>query len=153
MSRFAIVTLLLAAVAGTAASQVAAADSELPCNKVPGPLVASTLGGRLLDTRNPGWLDKGESRCNYRLVFPPDTTSQTFVLWTYPDSEYDGLREVATGFKDVAGVGDAAHTYVDPDTKRHWLTAVKRGRITISATGPAFSRVKQLALLALSRYN
>lgn len=130
-------------------------DSLLPCNKVPAAIVGATLGGRVTNAISSGWVDQGEARCRYYLRAPgADTTSRIYILYIQPAEDYDGLKEVAEGAQDVPGVGDDAHTYVDADNHRHWITAVLRGRISVTVTAPPgdFASGKKLAILALGRY-
>lgn len=154
----AILALCAVTRAQPAAAQAVAADSQLPCTKVPGIVVAATLGGRVTNTIDSGWLDPGEARCRYYLRSAgSDTTSRIYVLYIQPASDYAGLKENApAATRDVAGVGDAAYMFIDPDTKRFWLTAVRRGggglSVTVSGPPPDFESVRKLAALALSRY-
>ncbi|HEV8400622.1 MAG TPA: hypothetical protein VGQ18_12405 [Gemmatimonadales bacterium] len=136
--------------------QAAQPDSLLPCNKVPAAVVATALGGRVTNTISSGWVDEGEARCRYYLRAPgggPDTTSRIYILYIQPAEDYDGLKEAATApTTDVPGVGDGAYFYVDPETKRVWMNAVARGRITVTVSGPDLPSARKLAALALTRY-
>lgn len=129
-------------------------DSLLPCNRVPAAAVGATLGGQVYHTINSGWLDPGEARCRYYLrLTGADTVSRIYILYIQPDSDYDGLKEAAEEpIHDVPGVGDAAHTYVDSDNHRTWITAVVRGRISVTVSGPDLPTVRKLTVLALARY-
>ena len=129
-------------------------DSLLPCNRVPGAVVGQALGGEVYRTVNSGWTDPGQARCRYYLRVPgADTTSRIYILWIQPESDYDGLKDAApTEIHVVPGVGDDAHTYVDADTHRIWLTAVVRGRISVTVTSPDLVAARKLAVLALGRY-
>ena len=129
-------------------------DSLLPCNKVSAAVVASALGGRVTNTISSGWVDRGEARCRYYVRVPgADTTSRIYILYIQPAEDYEGLKENASAPPtDVAGVGDAAYFYVDPETKRVWMYAVARGRLTVTVTGPDLPSARKLAALALTRY-
>lgn len=133
---------------------VTPADSQLPCNKVPAAVVAATLGGRVTNTINSGWVGVGEARCRYYLRSAgTDTTSRIYILYIQPAADYDGLKESATApTRDVPDLGEAAYGYVDPDTKRFWLTAVVRSRISVTVSGPDLASARTLAALALARY-
>jgi hypothetical protein len=130
------------------------ADSQLPCNRVPATVVGEALGGRVYNTITSGWLDPGEARCRYYLRrLGADTTSRIYILYIQPESDYDGLKEAASEpIHDVPGVGDAAYTYVDGDNHRTWITAVVRGRISVTVSGPDLPSVRKLTVLALARY-
>ena len=129
-------------------------DSLLPCNKVPAAVVATGLGGRVTSTISSGWVDEGEARCRYYLRAPgADTTSRIYILYIQPAEDYEGLKEAATAATtDVPGIGDAAHFFIDPETKRVWMYAVARGRLTVTVTGPDLPSARKLAVLALTRY-
>lgn len=133
---------------------VAPPDSQLPCNKVPAAVVAEALGGRVTNTINSGWVAAGEARCRYYLRSTgTDTTSRIYILYIQPPADYDGLKESATAPpRDVPGVGDAAYFYIDPETKRFWVTAAVRSRISVTVSGPDFASARKLAALALARY-
>lgn len=131
-----------------------AVDSQLPCYKVPAAVVGVTLGGRVTNTVNSGWVDKGEARCRYYLRVPgADTASRVYILYIQPAADYEGLKESAPEpTRDVPDLGEAAYVYVDPETKRFWVTAVERTLISVTVSGPDLPSARKLAALALTRY-
>lgn len=121
------------------------------CERVPGEEVATAVKGKLIDVRPVNIAGFEAARCVYGIDL--GDARQTFVLWFNPASDYDGLRKAASGLvKPLAEIGDAAHLTTDADTKRVIITAIKRGKVTIQATGAREEWVRDLATLALSKF-
>jgi hypothetical protein len=152
-------TALLATGAALLFSAVASAQPKPPssfetvnvCERVPGADVAKALGGRLVETRPVNVKGAVFARCVYSVEI--DKANRALVLWLNPPDDYEGLREAAESrVKRVAGVGDAAHVTQDPDTKRIWFRAVKRGAVTVQVSAEREDWARVLATLALAKF-
>lgn len=158
--RFLAVALLVAACRGgkegaaTPAGEPAAARptaSSDVCAVLPGALVATTLGGRLAEARPSA--SGSIRRCTYFLTASGDTTRRAFVVYFLPAGEYDDLKSAQGDLvQPERGLGDAAYRYRDPDTRRFWITTLKRPRVTLQVTGDSLAEVRSLTALALSRF-
>ena len=70
-----------------------------------------------------------------------------------PADDFDGLRKAAEPpVTPLSGIGDQAYWTLDKETKRHWLTAVKRGTVTIQVSGEKLDSLQSIARLALSKF-
>jgi hypothetical protein len=134
-----------------APAQSAAASSGDACLTVPGELVATTLGARLSEARP---FDGGTfRRCTYYLVAAEGSVRRAFVIYANPAGDYDDLKAAHGGPVEAEqGIGDAAYRYRDADTRRYWITALKRPRVTLQITGDSLADVRKLTILALSRF-
>jgi hypothetical protein len=155
--RYLLLTLLLAGCRGrpdaapaqSGAPVATSASSADACAPLPGDLVATTLGGQLAEARP---FDGGTfRRCTYSLTAGP--ARRVFVVYFNPVEDYEGLKDAHDGPVDAEpGLGDEAYRFRDPDTRRFWITTVKRPRITLQVTGDSLADVRKLAALALSRF-
>lgn len=126
-------------------------ESVNACERVPGEAVAKGLAGRLLETRPINIKDFAPARCIYTVEI--GGTRRALVLWLNPANDFEGLRKAADSpVKPVAGVGDAAYSTFDKDSKRYWLRAVKRGKVTVQVSGEQADWVQAVAGLALSKF-
>lgn len=133
------------------AAGVAAAGPEAPdvCALVPGAEIAARVGATLVAERAVK-SEPTRSRCVYRVR--KDGAERAFVVWWMPAGEFEGLRAATDDAKAAHGIGDAAYTKFDGDTRRHGLVAVRRGRALVEVTGDDPAEVRAVALLALDRY-
>lgn len=126
-------------------------ESVNVCERVTGDALAKAVGGRALDARPINLKNVEWARCVYGTEI--DGARRAFVLWFNPASDFEGLRQAAgRSAKPVTGVGDEAYVTFDDETKRHSLTAMKRGVATIQITGEQQDWVRRIAVLALSTF-
>jgi hypothetical protein len=126
-------------------------ESVNVCERITGDALAKAVGGRLLDTRPVNIKNFAPARCIYGVEI--GGTRRTFVLWLNPAADYVGLRDAAEGpVKPVQGIGDAAHLTFDGDTKRHTLTALKKGMVTIQVSGDQVDWVETIAKVTISKF-
>lgn len=137
------------ALALPAAARAAEALAPDVCALVAGADVAARVGATLVTARGVK-AEPTRSRCVYRVR--KGGGERAFVVWWMPAEEFDGLRAATDDAKPVAGVGDAAYTRYDPDTRRHGVVAARRGRALVEVTGEDPADVRAIALLALGRY-
>lgn len=133
------------------AAGVAAAGPEAPdvCALVPGADVAARIGATLVAERTVK-SEPTRSRCVYRVR--KNGAERAFVVWWMPAGEFEGLRAATDDAKSSDGIGDAAYTKFDRDTRRHGIVAVRRNRALVEVTGEEPTEVREIALLALGRY-
>lgn len=140
---------LLCALALAAPALAAGPEAPDVCALVPGADVAARVGATLVAARSVK-AEPTRSRCVYRVR--KDGAERAFVVWWMPADEFDGLRAVTDDAKSARGVGDAAYTKYDRDTRRHGIVAVRRNRALVEVTGEDPAEIREIALLALGRY-
>jgi hypothetical protein len=136
---------------GLAALPAAAADMAAPdvCALVPAAALAARIGATPVGERSV-MPDSKSSRCVYRVR--KGGADRAFVVWWMPASDFEALREATDDARPVRGVGDAAYSKYDRDTRRHGLVAVRRGVALVEVTGEDPAEVRALAEFALGRY-
>jgi hypothetical protein len=150
--------LLVAFATGGAAGQggkppapPASFESVNVCERLPSEAVAGAVGGRALDAKPVNIKGFAPARCVYGIEI--DKKRQAFVVWMNPADDFDGLRKAAEPpVTPLSGIGDQAYWTLDKETKRHWLTAVARGKVTIQVSGEKLDSLQSIARLALSKF-
>jgi hypothetical protein len=121
------------------------------CESVTGEALAKIVGGRPIDARPVNIKGFAHARCVYGVEI--GGTRRAFVLWFNPANDFEGLRKAADPpVKPMTGIGDDAYLTFDKDSKRYWLTAVKRGKTTIQVSGEQVDWIQAVAKLALSKF-
>jgi hypothetical protein len=136
---------------GTAAKPPDSFESVNVCEQIKIDEAAKALGGKPIEARPVNVKDFDAARCVYGIEL--EGARRAFVIWLSPPKDYEGLREASEPpITPVSGVGDAAYQSIDKDTKRYWLRAVKRGKVTIQISGDRPEWLKTLATLTLSKF-
>jgi hypothetical protein len=117
------------------------------CQLVPGPAVATALGGTFASSlRRTG---PGTSGCAYTMNLP-DGRQDVVLIWLAPPEQYDMLKTLEDGpVETLAGLGDDAYGRQETSevAKVH---AVRRGEASIDATASRVSDARKLAEVALA---
>ena len=124
------------------------------CGAIPGAEVARLVGGGLADSKPFNATDGTVARCVYGVVPAGADVKQraAWVVEMFPPATFDELRpHVEQPVKDVAGLGDGAFEYKDPDSGRWRLYAHRRGDVTLSVTGTDEPTVRRIVSFVLSR--
>lgn len=140
---------LACALVFAAAARAAGPEAPDVCALVPGAEVAARIGATLVSERlvKP---DRASSRCVYRVR--RNGAERAFVVWWMPAGDFEALRAATDDANAARGIGDAAYTKYDRDTRRHGIVAVRRDRALVEVTGEDPAEVREIALLALGRY-
>jgi hypothetical protein len=138
------------AVAAAAAEPVDLRKADV-CATVSATEVAHIAGGSPSDTRRFNAPDGKLARCLY-LVSPPGGKERIgWVVELLPAADFDAMRPyIEQPVRELAGVGDGAYVYKDPDSGRFRLYAHRRGGPSVSVTGPDDAVVRRIAVFALS---
>jgi hypothetical protein len=150
-SAAAIVAAILASTPALRAQASTSFEKVNICTRVPGEAVAAAVSGKLLETRPVNIKDFAAARCIYGIEI--GGARRMFAIWISAASEYEGLRNAADGpVTPIAGVGDKAHQTFDNDSKRYWLRAVQRDKVTVEVSGDRPEWLQPIARLALSKF-
>lgn len=125
------------------------------CKAVPGDSVASALGGKLAEARSVKGGDSLAAKCVYTIVpsGPGNSAHKIYILWLMPAQDFDSMKKLQEGpVKKVDKLGDDAFITFHPETKRHDLMTVKRGKIAIEVTGEDVDSIRKIAQQALSHF-
>jgi hypothetical protein len=123
------------------------------CALVPGPGLAGALGGTLSKATPFNDPEGSFARCTY-IVTPngaPAGVTKGYGLWVYPHGDFEALRQYTSApVTSVAGIGDAAESFVDPDDGRYKLRVLLRNDVAIEATGDAAAPARKVAEFAVA---
>lgn len=117
------------------------------CQIIPGEIVAEAVHGRLQESR------AAEGRCIYMVGLPEGKGTAAFVIYHHDAGEYQGLRDAQEGeLTKIDGLGDEAVLAFEPEGKRYWLLAVKRGMVALQVSGDDKEQVRQVGAVALEQF-
>ena len=147
--------LILAAAALTAASHQPHGDRATPqarrdyaalnvCEIVPGEAIARALGGTFAEARPFG--DKSFSRCTYFVVPSGGGQRKGYVVYIQPAEDFESLkRYIEDPITPIDGLGDGAYMFHDTGDGRFKIHVLKRGDVTIEASGDSEASARQVA--------
>jgi len=151
--------VLLAAAAGfSCAASLPALDlAHLEvCSRVPGGEVARSVGGTLDEARPFNDPEGALARCTYFVKLPAAGGGQPAVFSVEVSAEEDFVEVrpfVEAPIHEVAGLGDGAWGYRDPDSmNRLRLYVLRKGVATIDVSGEDEQQVRTVAALAISKF-
>lgn len=117
------------------------------CQIIPGEIVAEAVHGRLQESR------AAEGRCIYMITLPEGKGTAAFVVYQHDAGDFQGLRDAQEGeLSNIDGLGDEAVIAFEPEAKRYWLLAVKRGVVTLQVSGDDKEQVRQVGAVALEQF-
>ena len=147
--------LVLAAAAMTAATHQPPGSQAAPqahrdyatlnvCQVVPGDAIARALGGTFAEARPFG--DKAFSRCTYFIVPSGGGQRMGYVVYIQPAEDFEGLKKyIDDPITPIAGLGDGAYMFHDTGDGRFKIHVLKRGDVTIEASGDSEASARKVA--------
>jgi hypothetical protein len=149
-----IVAVLMVASTGVAADSAVLDLVHLDvCALVPGAEVSDTVGAPLAETRRYNSPDGDIARCVY--ITAPGAAGapagRAFAVELEDPASFSEVRPyVEEPTREVAGLGDGAWIYRDPETGRIRLYVLRREVATIYLTGDDEGQLRSVAELVLS---
>lgn len=138
--------------AGTAGAQAGRDLKTIDvCRVVPGETVAAAVGGKLAEVRpfNPN--DGSMARCTYLvdLPGPEKPVRKGYAIWLFPPGDFVELRGFTESkMTDVSGLGDGAYIFQDSGDGRFKIRFLRKGDVTIEATGDTADAARKVAGVA-----
>jgi hypothetical protein len=87
------------------------------------------------------------------ITLPEGKGTAAFVIYHHDAGDFQGLRDVQEGeLSNIDGLGDEAVLAFEPEAKRYWLLAVKRGVVTLQVSGDDKEQVRQVGAAALEQF-
>ena len=148
--------VLFVIVSVAAATEVGALDLMTldVCTLVPSAEVAGAVGATLQETKRYNSPDGDIARCVYIMGPSADDGAQprAIAVELESPSSFTSVRPyVEEPIRDVAGLGDGAWIYRDPETGRLRLWVLRRGVATLYLTGDDENELGPVAELVLSK--
>jgi len=126
------------------------------CSRVPGAEVAGLADGSLKQARLFNDPDGDLARCTYFVAITASgAEAQTaFSIEVSAEEDFVEIRPyVEAPIHEVAGLGDGAWAYRDPDSmNRLRLYVLSKGVATLDVTGEDEQQVRKVAALAISKF-